>query len=170
MVRLVLAVTFTLALSSGVLAQESEQRNITSLTAAEVASIAEAMGWSVGETIDDGDFVIALTLPSGMPVYFEGISCASDDVPGCPEWELRSQYGVGSADRASRLADEISYRWLDDWSEGEVLGVSRMDFLYGGVSRQHLEATFQVFETLVDETTAKVFPCGLPVDGQTPDC
>lgn len=144
-----------------------------SLTDETVKSLASEAGWSVDERIEteEGDYRWRLTLPNDLPVEIEGLACTSDDLDGCPEYQLTLWLGVGSPQRAQALEESLSYRWADVWlASEEAVVVSRMEFLYGGISRQHLKETFATFEQIARDAGEKAFPCGLPVNGVEPSC
>jgi hypothetical protein len=144
-----------------------------SLTDETVESLASEAGWSVGERIEteEEDFRRRLTLPNGLPVEIEGLACESDDLDGCPEYQLTLWLGLGSSQRAQALQERLSYRWADvGLASEEAVVVSRTEFMYGGVSREHLRATFATFEQIARDAGEKAFPCGLPVSGVEPTC
>lgn len=162
-----------LALTTAVAAPAAPQETplIFSITEDEVVGIGRDLGWKVvNRTRSDEAFRIDFLLPDDTPVTFTGVACDVDGEPGCPEWSLDAYYGVGRPERAAELERRISYSWASDWADGEVFSVGRMDFLYGGVSRDHLRASFATFADLVALTTLEVFPCGLPKGGVAPEC
>lgn len=159
-------------LSSSTYAQDASSSVLT-LSKADLLSIASEVGWSEGDKHhrEDGDFTQTFKLSNGLPVEFEGLACDSDELPGCPEYQLSVTFGLGSPDRAAELASQLSYRWGDVWlGTDEAVVVSRMEFLYGGVSREHVKQTFITFEDIARDAAAKAFPCGWPVDGVEPSC
>ena len=154
-------------------AAQSAPSLLFSLTDETVESLASEAGWSVGERTEseDGDYRRRLTLPNGLPIEIKGLACTSDNLDGCPEYELTLWLGVGSPQRAQALEESLSYRWADVWlASEEAVVVSRMEFLYGGISRQHLKETFATFEQIARDAGEKAFPCGLPVNGVEPSC
>lgn len=148
-------------------------QTLFSLTRQDAEAVAVALGWSPGatEARADGDFSQTFTLPSGMPVTLEGLACKSDNLDGCPEFELRTAFGVGSPEAADALASDISSRWANVWlPTGEAVAMGRMEFLYGGVTRAHVKETFATFGQLASDAAALAFPCGLPSHGVAPEC
>lgn len=164
----VLAVAF----ASETMAQDGGAQ-LFSLTPDAVEALATETGWSIGPRIetDEGGYSQTFTTAGGLPIQFDGWSCQSDDLDGCSEYQLTLTFGVGSPERAQALRDSLSYGWANtSLLTEEAVIISRAEFLYGGVGRDHLKQTFAAFGEIAQDAAGKVFPCGLPVDGMEPSC
>jgi len=146
---------------------------LLSLSESDITAITADIGWTGGERreLEGGDFSQSFTLSNGLPVQLEGLACEEDALPGCPEYQLSVIFGLGSSARAAEVGAGLSYRWADVWlTTEEAVVVSRMEFLHGGVARNHVRETFATFEQIARDAASKAFPCGFPADGIEPAC
>lgn len=144
-----------------------------SLTKDAVEALAVEAGWAIGPRTEtgDGEYNQTFTTAGGLPIQFHAWACGSDEAAGCEEYQLSLTFGVGSSERARMLKESLTDPWVNtSLMDGEVVVIRRVEFLYGGVGRDHLKETFSAFEEVTRDAAAKAFPCGLPVDGLEPSC
>lgn len=161
-----------LAFASEAAAQDVGAR-LFSLTTDTVEALAAEAGWAVGPRIASGDdaYSQTFTTAGGLPIHFDAWACGTDDLEGCPEYQLTLTFGVGSPDRAQALRNSLSDGWVSTALLAEdAVTIRRAEFLYGGVGRDHVKETFSAFGAVAQDAAGKAFPCGLPVEGVEPSC
>ncbi len=114
-------------------------------------SDAEALVLEIGgrieevTTTDEGGWRIEATAPDNLPVTWKGMQCEGDGGErACTEHMLITYIPTSSPKVARAIAADRNILYSADAADGADYSVWRMDFTYGGVTREHVKHTLEV--------------------------
>lgn len=145
---------------------------ISELTQQDVVAAATALGWAIGESdrTIDGGFHQTLILPNGAPATVAGFECEGQP-QRCSSYYMNLNFGLGNTERVEKAKAELRYQYAQVVVRDPMsFGIARAEFLNGGITRKHLELSLETFGIIATDAVKFVFPCGMPVDGQEPEC
>ena len=126
---------------------------------ADVRAIAADAGGEVERVKETGDngFTVEMVFPGDNHPWFEGLECkGAGDARRCQEYEFGIALRARDAARASALERKLAFRYIAARADGDVLTFTRMDFTYGGVTREHLTKSLTVILQIVHDDVEPV--------------
>jgi hypothetical protein len=133
---------------------------ITAVSIDDVKGILKEAGADV-QTVDftaDG-FTITATLTPERHVHFEGMECKGvREAMACAEFKISARWQVDTGLHAEKLAKALSYNYTSIFADGNNIDLWRMDFIYGGVTREHFSNTVLEFFALRNQAENTIWP------------
>jgi hypothetical protein len=129
---------------------------------ADVRAIAADAGGEVERVKenDDNGFTVEMVFPGDNHPWFEGLECKGEgEARRCQEYEFGIALRVRNAAQAKALERKLDFRYISARADGDVLTFTRMDFTYGGVTREHVTSSLKVILQIVhDKVEPVVWP------------
>ncbi|HEY3799300.1 MAG TPA: hypothetical protein VGL58_13200 [Caulobacteraceae bacterium] len=126
---------------------------------ADVRAIAADAGGEVERVKETGDngFTVEMAFPGDNHPWFEGLECKGDgDARRCQEYEFGIALRARDAAQAKALERKLAFLYIAARADGDVLTFTRMDFTYGGVTREHLTESLRVILQIVHDNVDPV--------------
>jgi len=149
-----------LALLAGRAYADEPNETLLSLKAADVRPLLVDAGLTVEEVKNDSDgFHITAAVPPERHIWFDGMNCKGDgEARSCTEFMITARWEVDTAKHAADLASRMNYNYAPVAADGKSLTLMRMDFTYGGITREHLKQTLLEVLDLRDQTEKAIWP------------
>ncbi|HWE45549.1 MAG TPA: hypothetical protein VG407_05925 [Caulobacteraceae bacterium] len=132
------------------------------VTIADVRVVAADAGCTVERVKDDeaSGFTVEMTCSDDRHPWFEGLRCAGEgDARLCTEYEIGMSFRAESAAATLKLAPSLCFKYICAVADDDVLTFTRMDFTYGGVTRDHLTQSVKVIlEISADQIEPAIWP------------
>jgi hypothetical protein len=132
------------------------------VTVADVRAVVADAGGVVDRVKESGDngFTVETTFPDDRHPWFEGVTCKGHgEARVCTEYEISMAFRAKSAADARRLAPQLCFKYICAFADDDVLTFTRMDFTYGGVTRDHLTQSVKVMlEMSADQIEPAIWP------------
>ena len=129
---------------------------------ADVRIIAADAGGEVERVKETGDngFTVEMAFPGDNHPWFEGLVCKGEgDARRCQEYEFGIALRAGDAAQAKALERKLAFRYIAASADDNVLTFTRMDFTYGGVTREHLTDSLKaILQIIHDDVDPVVWP------------
>jgi hypothetical protein len=86
----------------------------------------------------DGFTIFAAASPKRQ-IQFDAMHCTGADLAmTCSEFRIAAHWRLDTPDHAAALAKQLNYAYSGAFTNGADLYLWRMDFIYDGVTREHL--------------------------------
>jgi len=104
-------------------------------------------------------FTIAAALEPDRHILFEGMTCkGAGEAMACPEFKIAAIWRLDTPAHAEALAKKLDYYYTSVAAYGNELDLWRMDFISGGVTRQHFRNTVLEFIDLRQQAEGVIWP------------
>jgi hypothetical protein len=146
-----LAVALCLAASGASAADPEPSPDNAALIPGISPSDARALLTGLGVKVENtefaaGHFTITAAVDPTRHVWLEGLACAGDgEAAICPQYKISAHWALASHDQAVSVADKLSYSFSSVATDGPNLDLWRMEFVYGGVTRDHVRQVLKAF-------------------------
>jgi hypothetical protein len=108
---------------------------------------------------DQDGFTLTATLSPERHVWFEGMECKGvGEATACPEFKISAIWQLDTPTHAAELAKQLNYNYTSVFADGAELDLWRMDFTYGGITREHLRQTIVEFLDLRRKAEEIIWP------------
>jgi hypothetical protein len=149
-----------LALLDGCAKPAPDNGLLTSVGVKDARDLLTQAGAKVEKTefTPDG-FAVTASVGVDQPVWFGGLNCkGAADAMTCTEYKIVAGWEIDTPARATALAGQMNYNYTSAFAEGKSINLTRMEFAYGGITREHLRRTLQEFLDLRQKAQALVTP------------
>jgi len=104
-------------------------------------------------------FTITAELSPERHVWFQGMNCkGADQALACTEFKISASWQLDTPAHAEALAKKLDYNYTSVSADGANLDLWRMDFTYGGITREHLRRTVLELLELRRQAESVVWP------------
>jgi hypothetical protein len=151
----------TVLTSGGACASEPSGAEILNFVSVkEVRELLTHAGANVQKVDFDQDgFTITATLSPERHVWFAGMECKGvGEATACPEFKISAVWQLDTPAHANELARQLNYNYTSIFADGAELDLWRMDFTYGGITREHLRQTIVEFLDLRRKAEEVIWP------------
>ena len=120
---------------------------IPGLSPSDARDLLTGLGVKVENTeFTAGHFIITAAVDPTRHVWLEGLACSGDgEAAICPQYKISAHWALASHDQAISVADKLSYSFSSVATDGPNLDLWRMEFVYGGVTREHVRQVLKAF-------------------------
>ena len=157
------------ALLSGCAKPTPDNGLLMSVGVKDAKDLLTASGAKVEKTefTPDG-FAVTASVGVDQPVWFGGLNCkGAADAMTCTEYKIVAGWEIDTPAHATALAGQMNYNYTSAFAEGKSINLTRMEFAYGGITREHLRRTLQEFLDLRQKAQALVTPAKAPAAAPT---
>jgi|HubBroStandDraft_1064217.scaffolds.fasta_scaffold506935_1 hypothetical protein len=108
---------------------------------------------------DQDGFTITATLTADRHVWFQGMNCTGrGEATSCTEFKISAGWQLKTPAEAEALAKKLDYNYTSVAADGVNLELWRMDFTYGGITREHLRQTVLELLALRQQAEGVIWP------------
>ncbi len=153
-----------LAMLAGCAKPEPDKGLLMSVGVKDARDLLTASGAKVEKTEFTADgFAVTASVGVDQPVWFGGLNCkGAADAMTCTEYKIVAGWELDTPVQAAALAGQMNYNYTSAFAEGKNINLTRMEFAYGGITREHLRRTLQEFLDLRQKAQALVTPPKAP--------